>query len=372
MKRLILLGGGHAQLSVLTSLAASPIKGWDVRLITPYRRLIYSGMLPGWIAGHYSLEACTLPLDALSERAGAALHLTAAIALDLARNEIRCADGSLVPFDLLSIDTGPEPALGSLPGAAEHALTVRPIERFVAAWPPLLERMLARQGTCHVVVVGAGAAGVEVALAIQHRCLGVNGPAVRISLVGDSLLPMSDAPTRVRQGTVRMLRERGIVWLESRYASRVTATHLEFPDGTALQFDTCLLITGAAAARWPSESGLAVDERGFIRVRPTLQSLAHPHVFAAGDAAAYHDTRPKSGVYAVRAGPVLAQNLRAACNGTPLRTWTPQRRALHLISMGRKYALASWGRWSLGGHWVWQWKDLIDRRFVRQFNSRRS
>ena len=367
MKRLILLGGGHAHARVLTSLAASPLKDWDVRLITPYRRQIYSGMLPGWIAGHYSLEACALPLDTLTERAGVALHQTAGIALDLTCNEVRCADGSQVHFDLLSIDTGPEPAVGDLPGAAEHALTVRPIERFIAAWPPLLEKMLSRRGTFNLVIVGAGAAGVELAFAIQHRCSSANGLHVQITLVGDASLPLSGAPTRVRRRIVRMLHDRGIVWLESRHASQVAPTHLEFSDGTALQFDACLIVTGAAAARWPSESGLAVDERGFIRVGPTLQSLSHSHVFAAGDVAAYQDARPKSGVYAVRAGPVLAQNLRAACDGTPLRSWTPQRRALYLISTGRKYALASWGQWSLGGQWVWRWKDVIDRRFVSQF-----
>jgi NADH dehydrogenase FAD-containing subunit len=174
---------------------------------------------------------------------------------------------------------------------------------------------------------------------------------------------------RVRRRIVRMLHDRGIGWLESRHVSRVTPTHLEFSHGTALGFDACLIVTGAAAARWPSDSGLAVDERGFVRVGPTLQSLSHSHVFAAGDVAAYQDARPKSGVYAVRAGPVLAQNLRAACNGAPLRPRTPQRRALYLISTGRRHTLASWGRWSLDGHWVWRWKDLIDRRFVSQFTA---
>jgi len=369
MKSLVLLGGGHAHVKVLTSLARSPLSGWEIRLITPYQRQIYSGMLPGWIAGHYSIEECALPLDTLAASAGIVLHQTAGIDLDPAGNTMLCADGSVVPFDLLSIDTGPEPALEGLPGAAEHALAVRPIERFIAAWPSLLDRMLAQRGKFDLVVVGAGAAGVELAFAVQRRCATSDGAHVQVSLVGNDALPLSGAPPKVRRRIALMLQARGIRWLGSRYAMRVTAGSLEFAEDAAVPFDACLLVTGAAAPRWPAKSGLATDESGFIRVGPTLQSISHPSIFAAGDVAAYHDGRPKSGVFAVRAGPVLADNLRAACDGTPLRLWTPQQRALYLISTGGRHALAVWGTWSFGGRWVWLWKNLIDRRFVRQFSA---
>ncbi len=367
MKRLVLLGGGHAQVKVLTSLAASPLKGWDVQLVTPYRRQIYSGMLPGWIAGHYPLETCALPLDALANAARVDFHQTAGIGLDLARNEVLCANGSRLPFDLLSIDTGPEPALAHLPGAGEHALAVRPIERFIAAWPSLLDRMLAQVGGFDLFVVGAGAAGVELAFAIERSCAAAGGHYVRITVVGDAVLPMPGAPTRLRRRVARLFQERGISWLGSRRATRVAPAMLEFANGAALRFDACLVASGAAAPHWPAAAGLATDANGFISVGPTLQSLSHPHIFAAGDVAAYHDDRPKSGVFAVRAGPALADNLRAACNGNALRPWKPQRRALYLVSTGDRHALAAWGGWSLGGSWVWRWKDLIDRRFVRQF-----
>jgi len=367
MKTLVLLGGGHAHVKVLTSLAASPLKDWNVRLITPYRRQIYSGMLPGWIAGHYSIEDCALPLDALAIRAGIAIDQTAGIDLDLTTSTVSCADGSVVRFDLLSIDTGPEPALAGLPGAAEHALTVRPIERFIAAWPSLLDRMLAQRGKFDLVVVGSGAAGVELAFAVEHRCATSGATRVQVSLVGNEALPLSGAPTKVRRRIARLLQARGIRWLGSRHATRVASGSLEFVEEATLPFDACLIVTGAAAPRWPAKSGLATDENGFIRVGPTLQSVSHSNVLAAGDVAAYHDGRPKSGVFAVRAGPVLADNLRAACNGTALRPWTPQQRALYLISTGGRHALAAWGTWSFGGRWVWRWKDRIDRRFVRQF-----
>lgn len=140
-QRLVLLGGGHAHLAVLADLAQRPLPGWQVHLVTPYRRQIYSGMLPGWVAGHYRIGECAIALDALAARAGATLYTSAGTALDLARNTLQCADGTQLPFDRISIDTGPVAALDDLPGAALHALPIRPIEGFVAAWPGVVQRI---------------------------------------------------------------------------------------------------------------------------------------------------------------------------------------------------------------------------------------
>jgi NADH dehydrogenase FAD-containing subunit len=129
------------------------------------------------------------------------------------------------------------------------------------------------------------------------------------------------------------------------------------------------VVTGAAAPSWPRASGLATDNLGFIRVGPSLQSVSHPHILAAGDVASYHEARPKSGVFAVKAGPILAENLRALCEGGTPRPWTPQQHALYLIATGDRHALASWGPWAFSGDWVWRWKDWIDRRFMRRFSA---
>jgi pyridine nucleotide-disulfide oxidoreductase family protein len=369
MKRLLLLGGGHAHVSVLAALAERPLAGWAVALITPYRRQIYSGMLPGWIAGHYAIEDCAVRLDTLAEKARIGLQETAAIGLDLQRRAVRCADGSEHRFDMLSIDTGPMPALHGLPGAAEHTLPVRPIEAFIAAWPRLLARMRVPGRRFDLAVLGAGAAGVELAFAIQHRTAAEGVSQLFIHVAGAEALPLPGAPAATRQRVMRLLAQRGISWHGGRRAARVEAGLLHFEQGEPLPFDACLAATGAAAPGWPAAAGLATDDAGFIRVGPTLQSVSHPAVFAAGDVAAYADARPKSGVYAVRAGPVLAGNLRASCEGRELQRWTPQARALYLISTGDRHALATWGRWSWSGRWVWRWKDHIDRQFMRRFGT---
>lgn len=368
MKRLVLLGGGHANVKVIADLRELPLPGWDVHLISPFPRQIYSGMLPGWIAGHYELEDCAIRLNELTASAAIAFHRTAGVHIDLGKSAVVCADGSEVHFDALSIDTGPVASLNALPGAREHALSVRPIEGFVQAWPELVDRILGRCRRFDLAVVGGGAAGAELAFAIHRRAMRDGWSHLRLTLLGSGMWPMDGAPASARMGVANALARKGIAWMGLRRARSVFCDHIVFEDGEILGFDACLMANGAAAPTWPRASGLATDADGFISVGPTLQSTSHGNVFAAGDVAAYHDRRPKSGVFAVKAGPILSANLRAYCNGSALQHWRPQARALYLISTGDRSAIAAWGRWSWHGRWVWDWKDRIDRRFMARFS----
>ena len=382
MKQLVLLGGGHAHVQMLADLARQAIPGWDLHLLTPYRRQIYSGMLPGWVAGHYALDDCTIDLQALAQRAAITLHETAALQVDTEGQRVHGADGNALPFDLLSIDTGPVAATAKVPGSAEFCLPVRPIEDFVAAWPGLAQRIKAAVSRFELVVIGAGAAGLELALAIQHRAAVEGWQQLRLTVLGSSDLPLEGLPPAARRQALRLLQQRGIRWLGDSRVEAVRTDHLCLrPQGAAhgqtqsqiMAADASLLVTGAAAPAWPARSGLLTDAAGFIRVGPTLQSLSHPHILAAGDVAAYHSPRPKSGVYAVRAGPVLAANLRALCAGRSPQAWQAQQRALCLISHGPQQAMAVWGNYTWSGawssRWIWRWKDSIDRRFIQGFKS---
>ncbi len=369
MNRLVLLGGGHAHVHVLDRLAAERPTGLDVVLVSPFTRQIYSGMLPGWIAGIYPIAACALPLDALAARAGVRFVRQACVALDVARRELVCADGTVLHYDWLSIDVGPATALSAIAGAAEHAIAVRPIERFVDA----VERILAdaRAGRAgDLVIVGGGAAGVELGFAFDARlrALGCrDGKGIGVTVVGAAKQPLDGMPWLLRLRVGRLLRRRGIGWLGGRRVAAVDAGGVALEQGQTLAARHVLLVTGAAAQAWLAESGLATDAAGFIRVGPCLQSVSHPEVFAAGDCAAYADARPKSGVFAVRAGPALADNLARLIAGKPLRPWRPQRRALYLISTGTGHALGAWGPFAWWGDWVWRWKDRIDRAFMARF-----
>jgi len=370
VNQLLLLGGGHAHVQVLADLARRPIKNWQVRLVTPYRRQIYSGMLPGWVAGHYRLADCAIDLGALAARAGVTLIETMGIGLDADAQVLSCADGARLRFDRLSIDCGSVSALENLRGSREHALPIRPIEGFVAAWSGLVDRILGQCTRFDLVIIGAGAAGVELAFAIQQRAWRDGWSHLRVSLLGSEPLPLDGMPISARSCALELLQRRGIRWLGDSRATEVAPDHVRLESGVTLPSHATLLVTGAAAPSWPHLSGLSTNERGFIEVGPSLQTVSHPAICAVGDIAAYASERPKSGVYAVRAGPVLATNLRALCEGDSPTNWTPQRRALYLISIGNRWAIASWGGLAVSGAWVWRWKDHIDRRFMRRFNSK--
>ncbi len=367
MKQLVLAGGGHAHVHVLAALASAPFAATQVTLVSPYSRQIYSGMLPGWIAGYYALEDCALSLDSLARRAGVRFVQTACTGLDLDARQVCCASGEIIAFDYLSIDSGPVANPGQPAGAAAHGLPVRPIEGFVAAWPGLLEK--ARQDGFKLAIVGDGAAAIELAFAMQTRFAAEGLGHARLTLIGSNPQPLAGFPFLLRRKAMKLLAAQGIAHRGRRRAVALLPGCVQLDDGAELAADAVLIATGAAAPLWPAASGLATDAAGFIRVNTLLQSLSRPFVFASGDVAAYADARPKSGVFAVRAGPPLAANLRAICAGQTLQAWQPQKRALYLLSTGGKHALAAWGGFSISGAWVWRWKDSIDRRFIARFGS---
>lgn len=363
MKRLLLLGGGHAQLQVLEALARAPLAGVQATLVTPFARPLYSGMLPGLIAGHYAAEACAIALAPLAAAAGVQLRLAAAVALDAAARRVTLSDARVLDYDVLSLDTGCAADRDAITGAREHALFVRPIEELVAR----IDARLRRAARTELAVVGGGAAGVELALALAWSSRQARDGASRVSLVAGGALPLPDFAPRVQQRALRALAALGVtVWPQR--CTAIEADHLQLADGARVACELPLLALGASAPRWLAGSGLALDARGFVLTGPTLQSCSHAEVFAAGDVATRGDApHAKSGVHAVRAGPPLATNLRRWLQGEPLLGHRPQRRTLYLLSCGERRAIAAWGGWSAEGQWVWRWKDRIDRAFIARW-----
>lgn len=364
---LVLLGGGHSHLAVLRRFAMAPMPGVRLTLVTRDVHTPYSGMLPGFVAGHYALDECHIDLRPLARMAGARLVHASASGLDLDARRVVLGDRSrpAITFDYLSIDIGGAPDRSDIAGADAVGIAVKPIDAFVA-WLETLD------ATCEqrLVVVGGGAGGVELVLALDARLRRVAGNRVRLALVSaaDSVLP--DHNRRVQRIFARTLADRGIELHLGAPVVRADADRLVTADGATIWSDAVVWATGVAPAPWLAESGLEVDARGFVVVDATLRSPSHPFVFAAGDVASnLVHPRPKSGVFAVRQGPPLADNLQRVLRGEPPRAFRPQRQFLSLIGTGDGRAVASRGPFAAHGASLWRLKERIDRRFVARFST---
>jgi pyridine nucleotide-disulfide oxidoreductase family protein len=365
VKRLLLLGGGHAHVHVLREMGRERFAAAEVTLVTPFVRQIYSGMVPGVVAGHYRAEQAAIQLLPLAAAAGVTVLETAAVGLDAVRRAVRLASGQVLGYDVLSIDTGSEMDRGRIPGAREHAIFVRPMEHFLADVEGMLDA--ASRQPLDLVVLGGGAAGVELALALQFRLGQLGGEPGRVALVVGGERVLAGYPGAVARRAERAL-ERARVTLFRDHCVEIRADAVVLASGARLACDVPVIATGSEAPGWLAGSGLALDGQGFIVTGPTLQSGSHAEVFAAGDVATRIDApHPRSGVHAVRAGPPLLDNLRAFCSGAPLKRHLPPTKTLNLLSCGRRRAIASRGGWSAEGRWVWWWKDRIDRAFVARY-----
>lgn len=368
-KDLVLIGGGHAHALVLRMMAMTPVAGLRITLISPASHTPYSGMLPGLVAGHYQFEHTHIDLSRLCTWAQVRFITSEVIALDTHKRVVSLRDRPPLAYDVLSIDIGSQPELDSVPGAKEHVTPVKPVAQLWQRWQTLTARYAdAKPGPDHrITVVGGGAGGIELALAIAQFGIG-KGLTVELLSAASGILAGYNAGAR--RATLSALTDLGVeLQLDSRVA-KVEAGLLHLADGRQLSFDELFWCTGAAAAPWVAESGLPVDERGFLKVSNTLQSQGDKHIFAAGDIATQVQyPRPKAGVYAVRQAPVLAHNLRNIVLGKPLREHRPQLHFLSLISLGAKRATADRGLFCATGEWVWRWKNRIDRSFMARFED---
>jgi len=376
LRDIVLVGGGHSHVGVLKSFGMRPLPGVRLTVICRDTHTPYSGMLPGYIAGHYSYDDVHIDLDTLAMFAGARFFRDEVIGLDRAAGKVLCRHRPPVPYDRLSINIGSTPQMSQVAGAEEHAVAVKPIHLFNARWLALLARVQQHAGKTRIAIVGAGAGGVELTLAMQHRLrhelrrLGRDPNELNFHLFSSdaSILPTHNR--RVRRSFERVLTERQVVIHTDSEVTQVSDRGLQTQGGTLLEMDEIVWVTQAGGAPWLRQTGLALDADGFIEVNDHLQSLSDPAVFAAGDIATLVSRPlPKAGVFAVRQAKPLAANLRRSVLDEPLLSYRPQRKWLALISTGDRHAVASHGRLSWHGDWVWRWKDWIDRRFMDKFQS---
>ena len=374
---IVLVGGGHSHVGVLKRFGMHPEPGVRLTVICTDVHTPYSGMLPGYVAGHYSYDDVHIDLARLAVFAGARLYRDEVVGIDRAAGKVLCRNRPPVPYDRLSINIGSTPRLDSVAGADQFAVPVKPITRFNQRWLALLARVQQHiEGTLRIAVVGAGAGGVELTLSMQYRLRrelqtrGRNPDLLEFHLLnaGPMILPTHNAG--VRQKFTQVLTLRGVQIHLNAKVTRVESSKLHCASGQVVMADEIMWVTQASGAPWLKATGLALDDGGFIKVKDTLQTLTDPAIFAAGDIAAMQDhPLEKAGVFAVRMGRPLADNLRLSLQGRALQAYRPQSSWLALISTGDRFAVASRGALGFSGAWVWRWKDWIDQRFMRNFSE---
>ncbi|MDJ0725549.1 MAG: FAD-dependent oxidoreductase [Prochloraceae cyanobacterium] len=363
-QNLVLIGGGHSHAIVLDLLSKISLGKTDLILISDVIKTPYSGMLPGHIAGYYTYDESHINLKKLADRAGAKLILDRAIGLDLKENKVLCKNGDRIDFDLLSIDIGSTPATISVPGAKEYAISIKPVPNFLAEWNRLLATL---PNSLTIGIVGGGAGGVELALNAERR-LHDRVENWQIHIFDRNERILTNHNQSVSKILSNILVKRGIKLHLLESVAEVTREGIICKSGLNVRCDRIFWVTQASAPDWIAKSGLITDSRGFILVKDTLQSLSHPHIFAAGDIATIQNNpRPKAGVFAVRQGRPLYENLVRRIAGKELKSYIPQQKYLSLIGTGKKSAIASRGSFAWESPLLWLWKDYLDRSFMNRF-----
>jgi selenide,water dikinase len=337
---------------------------------------VYSGMVPGFVAGQYRASELEIDVVPLARLAGAEVVLAAAVGVDPANRRVRLDGRGPLAYDFVSFDVGSTVAGLDLPGVRETARATRPISRLVREIGSLSESFLAHEASrpFEVVVAGGGAGGIELAFTVRERLLGAARRAgverrLRVTLLQALPEVLTGFPPSLAVRARRNAAARGITIRTGESVAAAEPGLVRLESGEVVPTDSLVWAVGAGSLDVFRDSGLPLDDRGFVLTRPTLQTLGDARVFAVGDCATLQDwpATPKAGVYAVRQGPFIADNLRRAVAGRPLRRYRPQADFLTLLNLGDGLALgAKWGT-SFEGRWVMRLKDWIDRKFMRMF-----
>ncbi|WP_247743901.1 selenide, water dikinase SelD [Shimia sp. R9_3] len=371
---LVLVGGGHAHALLLRMWGMQPVAGVQVTLINPGATAPYSGMLPGHIAGHYSREALDIDLVKLAAWAGVRVIDGAATAIDPTARVVTVEDAILgtreIPYDVASLDVGLHAVTPHISGFAKYGVGAKPLGLYADRWAGFLKQVEMGQAEGRVAVIGGGVAGSELAMAMAHHLRQIGRPGgVHLIEAGAKLgtgVPGADAPLRAAMSAL------GITVHVNAKVSQVRADAVALKGAEDVTSEFTVATAGGFAHDWVAGSGLPCDADGFVQVDDRLLVEGQEDLFAVGDCAhLLASPRPKAGVFAVRAAPVLLANIRAALSGGSYERFRPQGDYLKLISLGGKEAMAAkWGRVLRGpAKTLWTLKDGIDQKFMRQFDE---
>jgi NADH dehydrogenase FAD-containing subunit len=363
-KDLVFVGGGHAHLTALVHLGDYIGKGHRVTLISPVVRHYYSGMGPGMLSGTYAPHEIRFNVKKLAEDRGGTFVLGRVVRVDPAQRVLTLEDGSECPYDVVSFNTGSLVPLDLVKGSMEHVYPVKPIVNLLKARRAILEAI--QGGTPRLVVLGGGAAGLELAANIWRLVHQNNGHAEITIITGRRLLP--DLPEKARRLANDSLAGRHVEVIEGARVDRVEDRRVILEDHRTFSFDLVFPAIGVRSYPLFRDSGILTAEDGSFIVNHYLQSVAHPQIFGGGDCIFLQGHKlDRVGVYAVRQNPILYKNLMAALEGRDMEKFVPQKVYMLIFNMGDGTGIFVRKNWVWNGGLAFKLKDYIDRKFMRKF-----
>ena len=376
LKQLVLLGGGPAHVHLLAHLGRlgqNALPGVQVTLVTPAQHLVCTRLLPGFVAGQRTMADCLIPLEPLVQRSGVRWQAARAVALDVEAQAILLDDNSVLRFDWLSLCNEPlqdrDVIERAMPGARKNGLFVRPLDAFCALWPRVPE--LAANQALRVAVIGgeleggsAGTLAIELALAVRFSL-----PGAAVTLITGGAPLAADFAPAMQKRIAQALRQRNVTVLADT-ATRIDGGNILLGCGASLACDVPLIATGAQAPAWLANSGLAMDERGFIAVDADQRSTSHANIFVADAGDDDFDHAGQALVGSLEAS--LSAGTKSGPTGGPARG-TPGRRLLaqppKLLSCSDGHAIAGWYGYAAQGRWVNWLKNRRDQSLMARYRD---
>lgn len=372
-QKIVLVGGGHSHITVLEQFANHPLSGGQLTLVTDSQTTIYSGMVPGFVAGQYRQEELEIDIKRLAQQAKARVVLSKAVKIDIKERQILLKNGLPIHYDIASFDIGATMVGRDLPGIRQHTTTTRPLGLFIKRVDGIVQAAQKHCATTpfRIVVVGAGMGGIELAFTLQQRLRQNTSTTIQILILQNEPRILAHYADSLVRRVHQLGKEKDVQIQCNSKVVAVEPNRVILAGGECIHCQAILWVTGPASYPMFRKSGLSTDNSGFVRVHSTLQIENQTNLFATGDCATLIDypQTPKAGVYAIRQGTFITHNIRALLSGKPLQSYRPQKDFLALINLGDGRALGTkWGR-LIEGKWVMTLKDWIDKRFVKRFQS---
>ena len=365
---LVLIGGGHAQISVLKKFGMRPIPGLKITLINKNLTSSYSGMLPGYIAGTYNEEETQINLLNLCKFANARLIVDEVTGLDTYIKEIYLKNRAPVYYDTLSINTGGEPDIKKIKGAEKYSIPIKPISNLIETFHKI-KKQLKEINNVSITIIGGGAGGVEIALSLKKFLDFENKKEKNITLISKANNLIGNNSILLHQNVMSLLNKNNINVILGDEVVEFKRNTLNTRSGKKITSQFNFLVTSISSPEWLSKTRLKITAKGFIEVNKYLQT-SNKNIFSAGDACSIRNYNlPRAGVYAVRQGPILYKNLRSRILKSRFVSYKPQKNFLSLIGDGQSEAIASWGPISFRSSWAWKLKRYIDEKFIRTYND---